>query len=56
MNQVKVWWLLASSSFANQFGLMSSRRMYQRFDRAGELAGRGPRFFSSHLEGDTSER
>ena len=52
--KLRISWLLASSSFARSFGLMSRKKFYQRFDRAAELAGRGPRFFSGYSEVDVS--
>jgi hypothetical protein len=46
--RARISWLLFSSSFANSFGLMSRDKLYERFDRAAELAGRGPAFFSGY--------
>ena len=44
----RIAWLLNSSSFAFFFGFMSRETLYKRFDRAAELAGRGPAFFSGY--------
>jgi hypothetical protein len=46
MKRARIIWLLCSSSFAYSFGLMSRRKLYERLDRAAELYGRGPAFFS----------
>jgi hypothetical protein len=48
MKRARISWLLSSSSFAYCFGLMSREKLYQRFDRAAELYGRGPAFFSGY--------
>jgi hypothetical protein len=48
MKKLKILRIVASSSFAWSFGRMSRDELYHRFDRAAELAGRGPRYFSGH--------